>query len=210
MKIGIISDVHGNIRALKEVFKRLDDCDEIVNLGDSVNYGPASDECVDFLESEPRVVNLQGNHERDFIKGFSSSKSPLAGKFFKTTFPRFSGSLKVKRWFAQYERDGYLFTHTLGDRYVYPETEIDIDVNSVIGHSHLQFMRCINGKCLINPGSVGQNRANMAIAQFAILRTSSKSVEFHGVTYDLWSMLSEMKSLGYDDSLINYYVERIK
>jgi len=40
MKIGIISDIHGNLEALKAVLMELDDVERLVCLGDIVGYGP--------------------------------------------------------------------------------------------------------------------------------------------------------------------------
>ena len=67
-KIGVISDIHGNIVALKAVLQLLDDecCDEIVHTGDVVDIGPCSLECLDLLLSRKDVICLLGNHDRDF------------------------------------------------------------------------------------------------------------------------------------------------
>ncbi len=41
MKIGLISDIHGNLPALQAVLEDVpDDVDELVCLGDIVGYGP--------------------------------------------------------------------------------------------------------------------------------------------------------------------------
>ena len=66
-KIGVISDIHGNIVALNAVLDMLDGegCDEIIHTGDIVDIGPYSKECMDLLLSR-KVTCLLGNHDRDF------------------------------------------------------------------------------------------------------------------------------------------------
>ena len=66
-KIGVISDIHGNLPALKSVLALLDSegCEEIIHTGDVVDIGPNSRECLDLL-LERGVICLLGNHDRDF------------------------------------------------------------------------------------------------------------------------------------------------
>ena len=67
-KIGVISDVHGNLQALKAILQLLDGekCDEIIHTGDVVDIGPHSRECLDLLLSRKDVTMTLGNHDRDF------------------------------------------------------------------------------------------------------------------------------------------------
>ena len=67
-KIGVISDSHGNITALKAILQLLDGekCDEIIHCGDVVDIGPNSRECLELLLSRKDVTMLLGNHDRDF------------------------------------------------------------------------------------------------------------------------------------------------
>lgn len=67
-KIGVISDIHGNLQALNAILEYLDGqkCDEIIHLGDVVDIGPNSRECMDILLARDDVTLLVGNHDRDF------------------------------------------------------------------------------------------------------------------------------------------------
>lgn len=67
-KIGVISDIHGNLQALHAILAYLDEqrCDEIIHTGDIVDIGPNSRECMDVLMRRPDVTLLLGNHDRDF------------------------------------------------------------------------------------------------------------------------------------------------
>ena len=68
-KIGVISDIHGNLQALNAILAHLDaqSCDEIIHTGDVVDIGPNSRECMDVLLSRNDVTLLLGNHDRDFV-----------------------------------------------------------------------------------------------------------------------------------------------
>lgn len=66
IKVGVFSDIHGNLPALEAVLNAFDDagCDVIYHLGDAVDIGPFPSECVDALLARRDVVMLMGNHER--------------------------------------------------------------------------------------------------------------------------------------------------
>lgn len=68
-KIGVITDIHGNLAALKAVLQLLDgeQCDEIIHTGDVVDIGPYSRQCLELLLSRADVTLLLGNHDRDFV-----------------------------------------------------------------------------------------------------------------------------------------------
>ncbi|MBC02194.1 MAG: phosphoesterase [Phycisphaerae bacterium] len=64
MRTAIISDIHGNLEALKTVLADIDrrGVDEIVCLGDILGYGPDPLQCVD-LVAERCAWSLLGNHD---------------------------------------------------------------------------------------------------------------------------------------------------
>ena len=70
MKLGVISDVHGNLPGLEACWERLveEDTDRIVCLGDLVQYGPYPAEVVDFVR-EKRIDTVQGNCDRAAARG---------------------------------------------------------------------------------------------------------------------------------------------
>ncbi|MBX3425309.1 MAG: metallophosphoesterase family protein [Pirellulales bacterium] len=76
MKRAIISDIHGNLEALKSVLAHIapQSVDEIYCLGDVVGYGPNPCECLD-LVIESCKVGLLGNHDQGAMfdpEGFNS------------------------------------------------------------------------------------------------------------------------------------------
>lgn len=65
MKLGLISDIHGDPLALELAWSHLTvmGADRIVCAGDLVGYGPYPDRVVAFLE-ERQVASVRGNHDR--------------------------------------------------------------------------------------------------------------------------------------------------
>ena len=62
MKIGIISDIHGNAEALQVVLQKLEGVDRLFCLGDIVGYGADPVYCIDKMK-EIGCPCLKGNHE---------------------------------------------------------------------------------------------------------------------------------------------------
>ncbi len=64
MKLAIISDIHGNYDAFREVLADIGRCkvDQIISLGDNIGYGPESDRVVRKI-IELNIPSVLGNHE---------------------------------------------------------------------------------------------------------------------------------------------------
>lgn len=64
MKLAIISDIHGNYDAFREVLADIDRCDvdQIISLGDNIGYGPESDRVVQKIIAL-NIPSVLGNHE---------------------------------------------------------------------------------------------------------------------------------------------------
>ena len=64
MRLGIISDIHGNIEAFKEVLADIDQSgvDGVACLGDNIGYGPEPEEVVRLIRKR-NIPCIMGNHE---------------------------------------------------------------------------------------------------------------------------------------------------
>ena len=64
MKIAIVSDIHGNYDAFREVLADIDKSkiDRIISLGDNIGYGPEPDRVVQKI-MQLGIPSVQGNHE---------------------------------------------------------------------------------------------------------------------------------------------------
>lgn len=63
-RVALMSDIHGNLEALNAVLQDARDqgIETIINLGDTVGYGPDPETCVDIASRECEI-NLCGNHD---------------------------------------------------------------------------------------------------------------------------------------------------
>ena len=76
MKIGIISDVHGNYPALERVISELYklECDSIICLGDISGYYSMINECIDMIRNE-NIYCIKGNHDSYLLGESRCSRS---------------------------------------------------------------------------------------------------------------------------------------
>lgn len=120
-KIGVITDAHGNLAALKAILDYFDEisCDEIIHTGDVVDIGPYSRECLELLLSRKDVTLLLGNHDRDFaLNEYTARKlSHVPTEHKKQVFDTMTDELREKAGkFPLYTtrkcgRDTILFCH---------------------------------------------------------------------------------------------------
>ena len=210
MRLLVYSDVHGNLPAMETMLQNAGRIDGCICLGDLVNYGPWSNECVDLAISIPNSVFIKGNHEQAFINGRYQGKNLLVNKFFNQCYPGFQRFEEIKTFAENYILNDIIFTHTIQNRNIYIDTEIALDKNYVIGHSHHQFLKKINGCFLWNTGSVGQNRKYMNIINYLIYNTENQIFEPIAIRYDVDVLIREMKNRNYPAVCIEYYEKKEK
>lgn len=72
MKLGIITDIHSNIEALKAVLNEFDkiQIDKIICCGDIIGIGANPEETVqELIKRKEQVIAVRGNHEQYLLKG---------------------------------------------------------------------------------------------------------------------------------------------
>jgi len=69
MRLAVISDIHGNLLALRAVLQDLDQLGvrSIINLGDMIGYGPDPEECVALIRQRA-IPTVLGNHEHAMLR----------------------------------------------------------------------------------------------------------------------------------------------
>lgn len=77
MRLAVVSDIHGNATAFREVLHDIDACriDAVVCLGDNIGYGPEPEAVINMLQQR-RIASVTGNHEMvirnpDFLAWFN-------------------------------------------------------------------------------------------------------------------------------------------
>lgn len=203
--IAIISDVHGNLPALKAVLEKIDTlgCETVISLGDVVGYYAQPGECVDLLRDRG-VVNILGNHDHYIVSGEGCPRSKLVSDI--TEYQRGIISPEQIAWLAQsrsYIIDGAIYFIHGGwqdpvDQYLYAIAETDIPVEAetfFAGHTHVQVLLDVNGKTFCNPGAVGQPRDGDPRAAFATFEDGH--IELRRVEYDIDETAFHMKEAGF-------------
>lgn len=206
MEYLIFSDVHGNLPALEKVLKLEKNISGYINLGDVVNYGPWSNECVQLLDSLENCYNILGNHDAYFNAGFCDVPSDLVQAFFKQTYESFNQKALTQQYVERCSFENFELVHTHGKKdYIFKDTKINIEQNTMLGHSHQQYIRLINDKLLLNPGSVGQNRACINVANYVIWNIETGAFQLKNAVYNLKHLIDKMEENKYPKACLDYY-----
>lgn len=211
MRAAVISDIHGNLPALEAVLAATrHEVDAYVCLGDLVNYGPWSNECVDLVCSLPGLVVVRGNHEDLFLRPEEvAGELPIVQRFFDAAFAGFDRFGEIAALPDEATVGGFRCVHTVDGRRIYADTELDLATDTMIGHSHHAYEVRRSGHRLVNPGSVGQNRARVDLACYAVLDTVSGAVTLRHVPYDVDALLAEMRARRWPDDGVAYYLGKL-
>ncbi len=215
MKIGVISDIHGNYEALKSVLSELDrlGVSEIYSLGDVVGYYSQVNECCEELIKR-EIPNLMGNHDWYLSSGGFCLRSKSVNdclkyqrKIIKEDNIEWLRRSKVQRFVGNIHMLHGGWSDPI-DEYIWEPSE---DYFSKIagkiffsGHTHIQVLEQFRDKTYCNPGSVGQPRDNNPKAAFAVVENNI--ISLHRVEYDMEKVFQLMDMAGFND----YYYGSLK
>lgn len=123
MKIGVISDIHGNLPALRAVLAKLEaeDCVKILCAGDVVGYGASPSECIELVR-EKKISCVTGNH--DYMVAFPGRELRLRDDVrFAIQWTREQLSTEELDWLRHLPKEnvyaGFRFLHA--SQALYPE-----------------------------------------------------------------------------------------
>ncbi|MFO0598331.1 MAG: metallophosphoesterase family protein [Myxococcaceae bacterium] len=93
MRLALLADIHANLHALEAVLRDVDGCgvDELVVLGDTINYGPRPRECLELVSARASVV-LAGNHEKEAALPMPDELESDAREMLEWTVSQLAGS----------------------------------------------------------------------------------------------------------------------
>ncbi|WP_254762403.1 metallophosphoesterase family protein [Natrinema marinum] len=214
MKVGLISDIHGNRVALEAVLADMPAVDALYCAGDVVGYNPWPADCVDELR-ERNVPTVMGNHdaavaaETPFrFNGMAKAGVEHAKNQLSEGHLEWLASLPGERC----ECDGRVkLVHGHPDdpdrytRYTYPREFSprmlgDEDV-LVLGHTHVQGAKQFAEGIVVNPGSVGQPRDGDPRAGYAVVDLDALTVDTHRVEYDIEAVQEAVGEAGLPDRI---------
>ena len=217
MRLGLISDVHGNLAALEAVLAELDAAgvDAIVFAGDAVSYYPAVNETLDLLRARVRWA-ITGNHDCYFL-----GRLPMPPQVVPIANPgHFERAMSAENraWLGALPAeqdlviDGVRVMLRHGspwaiEEYIYPDhghferfAPLEADL-VVLGHTHQPFVRDVGPVRLVNPGSVGQPRDGDPRASTAVVDLPGRDVELRRVPYDVEATCAALAAAGFDQRL---------
>jgi putative phosphoesterase len=213
-RVALISDIHGNLDALKAVVEdaRKSGMKVFLNAGDAVGFGIYPNEVVEALQSTT-FLNVIGNVDLEILEGLGPSKpsgtnyakdKELAIKELSPTNVAYLQTLPKELRFEIAGRN-VLVVHGSPEsveEHIYPDSpeerlkEIAAKASAdiiVTGHTHMRMNRNADGVVFVNPGSVGRPVGGDPKAEYAVLTLNPLKVEFRKVSYGVESLAEEMR-----------------
>ena len=214
MKVLVIADVHSNWQALSAIEESFDAC---LFAGDLVDYGTNPVPCIEWAQKNV-TAGVRGNHDhavaqRVAARGESgyrrlaAATRPLHWDLIDPRRLKYLARLPVTRQIALGEHSFFLVHATprdpmdeylLQDEALWRDRLKDVTADFVcIGHSHVPFALEVDGRLVVNPGSVGQPRDGDPRAAYVVI--DDGRVEFRRVEYDIDASLNQMRDVGVED-----------
>ncbi|WP_227357356.1 metallophosphoesterase family protein [Haladaptatus salinisoli] len=226
MKLGLISDVHGNQPALEAVLADMPDVDQIYHCGDAIGYNPFPHRVLETFANEG-IISIQGNHDRKISTNIDSMGT--------ATEPEARNDAGVRP--SDLARAAGVWTHELlnaeeieylanlpaeltiedgivklvhgkpgdQDARLYPEDygpHLFGDESILVhGHTHVQHAEYFDGRLLVNPGSVGQPRDGDPRAAYAIIDLETNTATLRRVTYPIEEVVRKIQQTSLPDPL---------
>ncbi|MDS0525317.1 metallophosphatase family protein [Clostridium sp. SHJSY1] len=229
MKLAIISDVHGNLYALRKVLEDIDDqnVDLTVCLGDLVGYGPHPNEVVSMIKRR-NIPCIKGNYDASVVDGdftyiretnINSFSLPWAVNEVRAANKYYLDNLPTSMTF-DFNKKKIKLVH--GSPNAVNEYLLEDDENTakvmesleedvlICAHTHIPSVKSFGSKLFINDGSVGKPKIGTPESTYCILDIdNSGSVKpiIRHVSYELNGLIKEMKMLNFPDALIRSFEE---
>lgn len=212
MRILVVSDIHANWAALREMPENVD---RVLVLGDLVDYGPEPRPCIDWVRDRSAVA-VRGNHDNAVAFRVGCGCSPAMrdaseetrGLMWDLLDPADFDFLGSRPLTADVTIGGVRFhlvhatpsdpLHTYlrpGEekRWAEEVARVDADV-LLVGHTHLPMVMRVGKKLVVNPGSVGQPRDGDPRAAYAIFEDGEPRLE--RASYDVDATVQALAAKG--------------
>lgn len=191
MRIGLVSDIHCNDKALRTALAEMEREVDLVLCAGDIAYQYRFGNAVADLLRQYEIPTILGNHEK-VILSIHGAKLRQSGSISAENLA-FLQSLPDQRLF---HLDGkkLLLAHgapwdnpnDIACEYIYPTdtkklqqiAKLDADI-VILGHTHVPMVYRENGKLIVNPGSAGEPRAYQHTRRmtYAILDIATGEVE---------------------------------
>jgi len=231
MKLGVLSDIHGNSAALAVVLAefRRQGVTELLFLGDIVGYYPFAKECVAML-ADFRVTSVCGNHDlialrcletgtrtdERYRRAYGGALDRALSQHDAAT-EAFLKALPAEQQLTIAGRTLHLYHGSPWDAMegrVYPDFgEWDrlesLGVDAVLlGHTHYPVLRQCGPVLVLNPGSVGQARQRPGVACAALLDVSLLAASLMEIPYDPAALIADARVHDPDLPYLTHVLQR--
>lgn len=223
MKIAFISDIHGNAEALQAVLYDIEqrNVDEIFILGDICFRGIEPKRALTIVK-ELNTQIIKGNADEWVVRGIHKGEVPekafsMMKKERDWTYAQLDEEeisyldklpMDLNLAFNQLNIHAFHATpnslfevvqpdendQTLGEKLMVKDADLYI-----YGHIHKSYIRYIDGKCLVNPGSIGLPFDSVKKASYFILELAEDSYQMSivKVNYDIEKVISQIQKTDY-------------
>lgn len=216
MKIGILSDAHGNDVATKLCVNSLIDrgAEIFYFLGDAVGYMPNVNSVMRILKKVGAKC-LRGNHEEMMLNKYADANEELEQRY------RLNDAKKIvsKRYYSVIKAWKISYLLNIDDKKilmvhgspfdaingrVYPTSDLN-DFKSLpfdivlMGHTHFPFIFSSGKIKIVNVGSCGMPRDIGNMASCALLDTESNHCEILRVKFDTYKIMSLFENKIHND-----------
>lgn len=224
MKIAVISDVHGNLEALKAAITDIESkkVDTVICLGDLVGYGPYPNEVVKLIR-EKKLLTILGNYDAavleekfNYIRDNEVNKfcMPWAAKEltdenrrYLTSLPRqINLEFQNKRFYFVHGSTRSINEYLKENSKEAEETMLSFDGDVLVcAHTHIPYNKIYGTKLLLNDGSIGKPKIGRPNGTYLIIDVeenliSAEVIEFQ---YDYHKTVKAMEEKGIHPSCIN-------
>lgn len=225
MNIAVISDIHGNIFALKAVLEDIKNrnVDTIICLGDLVGYGPFPNEVIDLIRKEDILV-IMGNYDAAVVcNDIKYIQDNQLNRSFALPWSVNEVNENNKKYLKRLPEDitvvdkGKIITFIHGsirsiNEYLKEDSkeaeevmkEYDGDI-LVCAHTHLPYMKKYGEKLLINDGSVGKPKIGRPNATYGILTCDKDIIGFEiiEISYEYEKTIKAMEERNFPKEIID-------
>ena len=227
MKIAVISDIHANLYALRNILEHIDDqkVDTIICLGDLVGYGPHPNEVVSTIRRR-NILCIKGNYDSSVVDNqYSYIRETQLNSF---SLPWTVNELREEnRMYLKnlpnslslnIANKTILFVHGSPNRvneYLLENSENTSKVMEdlkedvlVCAHTHLPSVKDFNNKLYVNCGSIGKPKIGRPNSTYCILDVTENAgvkVEIKEVEYDIKKIIKDITMLDFPSMLIESF-----
>lgn len=224
MNLAVISDVHGNLDALKAVFEDMEkrNIDSVISLGDLVGYGPSPNGVVEFIRNK-KVLNIVGNYDSAVIyDDFKYIRHNEINEFFvpwtrkelkeeninylKSLPDNIELKIKNKKLVFVHGSTRSINEYLKENSHEAKDTMKEFDGDILFcGHTHIPYKKEYDEKILINVGSVGKSKMGTPECSYVIVNFLQDKVSFGfvKVKYDYEKVCHMMEKKEFPHKSIN-------